>query len=180
MKHGHIPLLIWWIMLLNPEPSPESSRILSNIVIGESIKIHHATQLLYPFSLLFIFWYFFIKFTSKPEESQNFTSFWPEKRSEKNWFVGPKNVRKTWYTGQNFMFSDWGPWRSFKVLYLCGTIEVQFLIPTFTIRVTNSHLKYCKMSAFTRFFPSICKNCRHLGKYQNFCRKKYKFGEIEG
>ena len=90
MEHGNIPLLLWWIILLSPKPSPESRRTLSNVVIGKNIIIHHPNQLLFSLSS---FLDIFIKFTSKPEKSQNFTCFWPEK-GQKKLLLGPKNVRK--------------------------------------------------------------------------------------
>ena len=42
----------------------------------------------------------------------------------------------------------------------------------FYYRVSNSHPEYRKMIAIYKIFHSICKNCRNLGEYENFCRKK--------
>ena len=67
-------------MLLNPEPCPESSRILSNIVIGESIKIHHPTSLNY--STLSLSFSYFDIFLHR-NQSQNFTFFLPKKGQKK-------------------------------------------------------------------------------------------------
>ena len=83
MEHGNIPLLLWWIILLSPKPSPESRRTLSNVVIGKNIIIRHPNQLLFSLSsFLDIFYKIYIKTRKKSE----FYLFLTRKRSEKTSF----------------------------------------------------------------------------------------------
>ena len=91
MEHGNIPLLLWWIMLLSPKPSPESSRTLSDVVIGKNIIIRHPNQLLFSLSsFLDIFYKIYIKTRKKVRILPVFDP----KKVRKKLLLGPKNVRK--------------------------------------------------------------------------------------
>ena len=83
MKHGINALLLWWIMLLNPELSPESSWTLSNVLC--TILLLNLPLSLYS--------YLKKKILLKPEKKSEFYQFLTRKRSKK--CFRPKKCQKT-------------------------------------------------------------------------------------